>query len=266
MIRRFNYTGRKPLPPDRVTLAVKEGQPRTFSAGFKLEGLELPPDASIYVEATSKGALSVMRFPFGTVANPKAPPSTTLHEVEGERVIFNVKVVDEKHENGRILAVAQDIARGGGEGEDEAASHPLLPVNPIDLGDEVWRVNFRTPDGRPYLDVNKNIEGIKTLVRSDKRFFSLVFPSVIRTVLRRILIDLDFNDPVGEGDGSGELDWQARWLRWGAVWHPDNKENPRGGAENEADAIEDWIDEVAREFCRRHSVREQFLTSLGEEQ
>lgn len=265
MIRRFNYTGRRPLPSERVTITVEDGQPRTFSAQLNLDGLGLPPDASIYIEARSRGALNVMRFPFGTVANPKPPPDTSLHEVEGERVIFDIKVVDEQRETGRILAVANDLARGGGD-EEEMGSHPLLPVNPIDLGDEVWRLNFQTPDGRPYLDVNKNIEGIKGLVRSDKRLFSLVFPSIVRTVLRRVLIDHDFNDPDSEGDSAGELDWRAQWLRWGAFWHPDKKENPMGGAKDDYDAIENWIDEVASEFCRSHKVREHFLSSLGEEQ
>lgn len=266
MIRRFNYTGRRSLPRDCVTISVVEGQPRTFSAQFNLEGLELPPEASIYVEATSGGALGVMRFPFGTVVNPKAPSETALQDVEGERIIFNVKVVDEKQEIGRILAVAEDVVRGGGESEEETDSHPLLPVSPVDLGDEVWRLNFRTQDGRPHLEVNKNIEGIKTLIRSDKRVFALVYPSIIRAVLRRVLVDLDYNDPAGGGDGAGESDWQARWLRWGSFWHPDKVQNPTGGAKDELEAIEDWIDAVAREFCRRHSVRDQFQASFVEEQ
>src|SRR5438874_23433 len=109
MISRLNYTGRAKLPHKWVSITVRGGEPRTFEARLDLGEAEFPPDAAVYVEATSSGSPAVMRFDFGNVGAIRQPPDRTLSDVTGEYVIFTVKVVDRGQHLGRILGLASGI-------------------------------------------------------------------------------------------------------------------------------------------------------------
>jgi hypothetical protein len=53
MISRFNYTDRKRIRHKMAIIVVDDGPPRSFDAKFNFEGIELPADGKIYVEAMS---------------------------------------------------------------------------------------------------------------------------------------------------------------------------------------------------------------------
>jgi hypothetical protein len=256
MIRRFNYTGRRPLSPKCVQIDLNEGPPRTLDAKFDLADEKLPPKSRIILEVTSRGFPNTLRFNGGTVEAPRALKGESLEEVQGERLLITLKVVEAKEDVGRILGISRDLLRGGG-GDD----HPLLPVNPVDdLGHRIWRLNFQDAEEHPRLDVNKAIEGIKEHVRTDPRFFALVFPQVIQGVLERILIEDQLDDP----DGSLS-DWRVQWLQWAIFWHPDHS-RPPGFEQDGKEAIRGWIDEVVGEFCAQHQVLESYRKdAFGEE-
>ena len=110
-------------------------------------------------------------------------------------------------------------------------------------------------DDRPWLEVNNRIDGIKEIARSDQKFFSLVYPHVIRRILLQGVLLEEITDPADAED-----DWRVRWLKWGIHWHPD-KESPPG--DGDRDGVLQWIESVAVNFCSQHDARQKFVDSLG---
>src|SRR4051812_9167241 len=113
MITRLNYTDRQTLTAKMVRITVHDDvEPRWFEAKWEFDG-KVPPHAKVYVEATSSGSPFTMRFPFGTVADPKPPESTKLTEITGRNITFTVKVVDETEHIGRLLGLADGLRQTG---------------------------------------------------------------------------------------------------------------------------------------------------------
>lgn len=258
MIRTFNYTGRQRIDRGRLAVDLRDAADgvKSFDALVRLDGLGFPPQARVYVEAYYRYVS--MRFAFGSVAQLEAPPDRRLTLLRGTDVIrFRLKVVDESGARGRLLGIASGVATGNGS--DPAPSRrTLLYVNPTDLGEEIWRVQF--DDEMPVLEVNNRIEGIRELARGDRRFFSLVYPSVVRTVLSRILLVERYDDPEADRD-----DWRSLWLdfvcRTTGVAHP-----PVVTDGNGSEQYEDWIVQAVAAFCRKHEACGRFLEELASEE
>jgi hypothetical protein len=259
MIRRFNYTKRKKIPRHRIHL-VTSTAPRhqVQSVSWQLGDLGFADEASVYLEATSSGTPAVVRMPWGTVREGRPPEAhlRSLEDLSGESVFFDFKVVDENQETGLILGLARHVrATGVGDAQDDLGSSALLPVNPVDLGEEIWRIDFAS--GRPYLEVNKTIPGIMDIVRSDAQFFGLVYPEAVRKILLHILVIEDVREP----DPSG--DWRGQWLAWGCVWHPDSAQPPQGDDGSAREDCLKWTDEVVIGFATERRARQAFEMARG---
>lgn len=255
MIKTYNYTGRKKLPRSAVRIRI-DGD--TFSAEWNLDEHPMPASAAVYVEAFTAGSADVLRFPYGTVGTPNPEASDRkLGDVSGDSVGFHFKVVDESERVGRLLGVALNI-KPLGDAEEESNQQSILPVNPVDLGDQMWRLTFIHQ--RPWLEVNNRIPDIMQIVREDRRFFSLVYPAVIREILFRILIVEEWNDPNGSDD-----DWRVQWLQWGIRWHPDKERPAEGDPGDVREELLIWIEQVVNAFCVKHRVRDKFIMPDGEE-
>lgn len=110
MISRFNYTDRIDLKTRMFNITVKDGPPRTFDIDWNFDGLVLPADARVYVEAMASGAPAVIRYAYGTVAERRPPANgTDISELPGENVHFTVKLVDETEKVGRLVGLAENI-------------------------------------------------------------------------------------------------------------------------------------------------------------
>ncbi len=155
MIRRFNYTGRKRILRNRVSVSLQEipEAQLAFDATVKLDGLALPEQAKIFIEAYRRDYFK--RFACGTVASPEFPKNLVLENLHPQALImFRIKVVDN---NGRILAVADRVIPK--RTEDEPADRLcLLAVDFINLGQAVWRIDL-TGDW-PSLQLNRDIEKV----------------------------------------------------------------------------------------------------------
>ncbi len=250
MIRRFNYTNRIKIPRSRVDISLfKDNDGKYFKANINLEGLNLPAEAKIYIEPNYKGVYQ--RFSFGTVAQFKEPKNTRLDELpETELAYFDVSVVDETNELGLLLGKAKGIAVStDGLPNDRL---PLLYVNPTDLKNQFWKLTFdSSDDGRPTLEINKNIPEIYEMAKNDIKFISLVYPSAFRGVLVKIFEEGDFD--------AGEDSWVAQWLKFlstalGIKTLPETDyENGILSPEQEA-----WIDEAVNEYCKKFQLFEKF--------
>lgn len=254
MIKRVNFTGRRRVPRDCVKITVhtsQDGQPSSFDAEINLDGLEFLPAAAVYIEATCPGSSVVERFPFGRVDQIEPPENRSLLEVDGDNVFFSLKVVDCTERFGRLLGVANHIHPDGVGTETTTGRKGILPILPADLGQEVWRLDLDGNDAT--LLVNNEIPGLADRLRSDPLLYSVLFPTVVRTVLRAAINEnVDFE----EDDDR----WPVLWLRFGKEVHPERQRPPKPDASEECD---EWIDEIVDAFCSAQSFKDRFSEAIG---
>jgi hypothetical protein len=253
MIRTLNFTGRKRIPREaaKITLHRDAELAVAFDAALDFNGLVLPPDARVFVEAAFK--TTFIRFDWGTVAKPMPPEDRRLSRL-GQPALahFRVKVVEPVQGRlGRLIAVAFHLAPEGLRGEEKRrVSLFRVNIQPGTLADEVWRLDIDPPDGAgPILELNPQISGIKELTRQEA-FMALVFPNIVRQVFARIFGD-------GNDDATCDRDsWQSRWLRFGGQFA--KRPNPPLADGKPEDAHTEWIDEVVSEWSRRQKLVSNF--------
>jgi hypothetical protein len=261
MIRKFNYTGRKKI--ERKNISIRLVKDSTLHPYFDLKldfnADDFPDDAELFVEAYDRS--SFMRFPCGKLKNPMYPEDrhlTAIHSTEA--ILFRIKIVDPSAHHGKILAVA-DRLTSIGESQEDARRISLLPVNFADLGKEIWRLDFWNTG--PVLIVNQKIEGVSIteIVKSDELFFSLVYPSVLREILIRILI---IDDAFEDNDPES---WQNLWLAFVENLPDVPKITDAPEFENFSSNQEfflKWIDEdVIPAFCKKFTIKEKFESEMG---
>lgn len=250
MKRTLNFTGRHKISRDRVDIALESsGSSRSFILNsMDLSGIDkFKGDEKIYIEAYYENTW--MRFPYGTVNTPRAVGSTDLEDLAGTQVIyFRIKVVDESEELGKIVAIADRISIVSNAEENN--KDPLLPVNYMNLGDEVWKIAFL--DDGPVLEINNSINGIENFVRTNPCFQSLVLPQALRQILVQILyVDTGF-------DNEDERDWKFRWLKFASMIS--GQKIP----ENEDDSSEEFFNQALIAFASLHKYNQQLDTYLND--
>ncbi|MCX8117098.1 MAG: hypothetical protein N3G78_04080 [Desulfobacterota bacterium] len=252
MIRRFNYTGRKRIPRPKLSFSLRKSSKNTlsFDASIDFTSLDLPGSAQIYIEAYRRAYFQ--RFACGTVSAPRFPVNSPLEGLDPDAlVLFRVKVVDRK---GRILASADSI-RPKRKEEDEGARESLLPVEFVDLGNLVWRLDLE--GDLPILQLNKRVENIREIARSDGHFLGLVYPEVFRQILLKIVVEEDCNDP--DAEAGDEVEGMGQWLRFAIQVLGRRHLPPPGQSEPARQQKLRWIDEVVEAFCSNHQVLERFV-------
>jgi len=236
MIRRFNYTDRLRILREDVQVELKQnGENFSFDAKLDLADYDLPEDALVFVEAYRQ--TSWMRFDYGTVGAITPPADRGLSEFDSpDDIRFRVKVT-QASDTHVLLAEADRIPlRRPEDGEDKRA--PLLPVKGQSLGEEIYRVDFS--DDKPRLLVNKDAGDWRAIAKSPA-FASLVYPTVFREVLTRILMVNKFDD------SSDVSNWRSMWLKFTEAL-PGIAECPN--AEDE-DACGDWVDVAVQAFATK---------------
>ncbi|MCS7258846.1 MAG: hypothetical protein NZ601_05750, partial [candidate division WOR-3 bacterium] len=204
--RRFNYTGRKKILRKNIAITLNEhdGKIKSFSAQIKLDDLQLPLNAKVYIEAYY--ATDWARYDYGTVGNITPPPNTSLeHLAYKEDLNFRILVVDVSENRGKILAMADRI-----KPEPLSEKKSILPVDFQDIGHQIWKIEYEQQDGGPILIFNKNIPDIEYRAKSDTGFFFFVYPNVLKEILRKIIIQ----DKVVNIDESDPDDWHTKWLKF----------------------------------------------------
>jgi hypothetical protein len=246
MIRRFNYTHRARIPRESLQIVIHESpsSPSRFDMAVLLpEQVANVPHAAVWVEAYA-GPVQ-MRFRFGPASSPLAPESTALDRFRpGEKVLFRVKVVDESDEFRRVLAWADKISPVLPE-EAVSGRKSILPVERADLGERLWRLDWR--EEMPVLQVNESItepRDITQMARMDPEFLSLVYPAVVR----EILYTLTLTNFVIQPDEELNHDWLSfACNQLGAGPLPPEPDEDGSGAEDRLQ----WIDDAVEGFCRQ---------------
>jgi hypothetical protein len=252
MIRKFNFTDRIKIPRENVDASIKKVGSRYFLNFVIRKGnLVLPDDAKIFVDA-SYGP-DVIRFDYGEVGRfspPKNPELSELMKIS-ETIYLEVKVVSSADSSGRLVAELRINDLVGNNEKNRGIS--LLHVNLIEMDTgEIWRLKLDLGEDMPLLEVNKEIEGIKEITKSDPLFVSLIYPSAVRRILEFVLFDQRDFDSISES-------WQSRWLRFGC--------SISGGAGPTAEMSEEdlgiWISDVVRAFTNKNRTLEMFKQKIS---
>lgn len=241
-VKRLNYTGRKRIPRERVSVGIAGDPPlATVEAHFDLSGLGFPTTARVVLEA--QASWTVQSFDFGTVeqyASPKDARLTEFSSMAG--VLFRLKIIGTGDAAGRLLGVADGVKPNGDA--ESAAQKSFVVVRPEDLGERLWKVDF--DEAQPLLLVNSRLGDHQDFVRRSE-VAALVLPEV----LERILVKAAANGEDEDGSGPG---WIATALRLGARLAG---RQPPPATDDEA--LEVWADEAVSAFARRHHFADLFL-------
>jgi len=252
--RRFNYTGRKKIPREKISIILnKDGDlVRSFDATLYLNDMALPSDAKVYIDAYHKTESS--RFDFGTIGNTIPPRDTKLGSPYVENLNFRILVVDESGQHGRILAHIDGIKPAA-----DTERKPILPVEFDDLGQQVWHVEYTGDEGAPVLFLNETIPNIRNIAKANPQFIIYVYPAVIREVLSHMILEgVDSpSDP--------SIDWHGDWLLFARRILPG--EGPPEVLDTKdgrfsLDDAKEWIDQVVEEFCASRKEWREYLKQL----
>ena len=239
-IRQINHTGRKRLTSEDVAIGLdNEASPLTFEVNrLSLDRHNLPSDALVRIEAYH--ATNYARFPLGTVADPVLPGKITLPQFNiPDGIRFRVKVTSvAEPDKGQLLAAGTGITPSWVDGGKES----LLPVRPDDtLGQEVYRLSFE--EGTVLL-INDKINQWREASR-DPLFKALVYPTLLRMILIRILLDRD------QFEEDGEEEWPRNWIAF--TRSRLGMGEPPELLEEGAEPVNNWIDQAVGAFCRSNS-------------
>jgi len=243
MIRRLNYTGRLRIQRKDVRVLLKENE-GALSFDANLNGLadyDLPPDASVFVEAYRQTVW--MRFPFGRVDAINPPADRKLSEFDTpEDILFRVKITANGDAH-KLIAEADRIPLVK-LGEKEGERTPLLPVKPQKLGDEIFRVDY---EHHPKLLINSELGDWRSIAKSPS-FVAIAYPTVLREILVRVLI-VDKHD-----DDANTDDWRSLWVRFAKL------STGLGDLPDQKDIDERfiWIDSAVAAFSSRMQTKERF--------
>ncbi len=250
MKRAFNYTGRVDLPNNLISIHLKEGvngAPPSFIAQLgDLMSLGLPGHAAVYVEPYVGGS-SAMRFSFGTLNDLVTPASTAMDELDsGDRILFNLKIVDETSTVGKVLASCRGISPR--HHADIDGAEPLLPLRPADLEEELWRLSDTEPSG-PEVVVNNRVPGLADQLKTNPLVQGLVIPSALRSIVPTLFTD----DPPS---------WAANWrvLCQSLVGEPVDWELDTDVDDEEVQQI---VDVVVRRFLANQKYASRLITVEG---
>lgn len=255
MKRRLNYTGRKRITRDRVSIRMLESEadePPRARARVDLAGFDFPADARVVIEAYTRS--TGQRFDCGPLGSLQIPEPLTLDEVDrGAAITFRVRVVDVARQRGRILGAAEKLRALAADEEETPSGRSLLPIRADDLGEEMWRVDVG--DAGPELLVNARAPGLADRLRNDSQLQALILPAALRVVLRELVVDAAEDE-----DHDAEEEWRTKWLRFcrESLGIDDDP------AKMEVEQRRVWISDVVDAFCRRHRFVERARNLAGE--
>lgn len=246
-VRHLNYTGRQRIRKRDIGISITENN---SLLAFDLKKLDLsdynlPEGAKIWVEPYRQSIWK--RINAGTVGVQAFPTDIDISEFGvADNVRFRIKVSSTKGRNGLILAAA-DAVKPSRPRIEEDNRKSLLPVIPDkDLDDQIYKVDFDV--NGPNLLINNKIPNHRFFIKSEK-FISLALPSILREILGKILLQDYFTDD------DDVIDWKHDWIKF-ARSLPGIIDLPGEDMDDDekSDAMEEWIDEAVRAFCREQRI------------
>lgn len=160
----------------------------------------VPPDSTITLVAQAGNTEWIELL--GTLAAPVIPKEISLDTLDITRPL-HLRLYVSCPSTKRILASCERLSASA---DDEGELHSLLPVEPVDLGEQLWRLQAENNE-RPILQVHidPNV-GMLDLLKNDPLVQALVLPSVLEQVFHYL-----HSCFVSEDDAE---QWMLLWIRF----------------------------------------------------
>jgi len=251
MKRTFNYTKRKKINREEVSLAIVRPNflPEVKVLRLDINRLSLPVTGQVWLEIET-GRVGLVRHPLGTVGSLDLNSSFSINERDLGNIRFRIKVVtQEPGSAGKVLAGVDRLAL-----VDDGNVQSLLQVKPSDdLGQRIWKLEIS--ESGPELLINTGVVDWREVGQS-ALFQALVFPEAVYEIYKWVSAYEDYDE------GSIEEKWKNLFA---ATGHDPNTLEPRpsrNADEGEKAEYEEYLDrtahEVAHAFARNHKVLNQF--------
>ena len=261
--RRLNFLKRVRIEQKDVTVRLQvNGVVKRFKVELDLAGYGFPPEARIYVEA--KQLMETLRFPLGTVGEQAPPVLHDCSRLHGERISFNVLVVDSG--SARILGSVNAV-RPVADGPDESGGAiPLLPVDgSARLAPLVWEIEYADTDQEghsdaPILRVDAEAaQNSGAFFMQDVAVRALVLPAAMREILTRIvLVDRSEYD-------RDSRSWRNCWIRFATRLVGEAPPSPTDPLEPSAvEDVNSWIGRASRALAQKAELLPAYLKGRGE--
>lgn len=235
---RSNPTNLIEIAQNRISIVVTEvsGQRYFNLSRLDVGGLDLKGDLRVYCVA--RAGKTNQRFDIGTIDMLKKD-SFTLDELDrSESLRFRILV----HEEYKPLLVAS--AEGLCQ-MDESQSESLLPMEPAELGQLLWRLDVN--EEGPVLKYNIAVFPSSAGIENYLPFGALVLPEALRKVMEEIA-----KQPSRLDDEGDILSVWANWLDSIGVGRP---------SDDEDEALA-WCNLVVNTFCERHRFASRLAMEL----
>lgn len=238
---RSNPTGLKEVDRSRVFISTSDIAGRRC---FTLDRLDLKdtglPETLKVIVVAQAGNTSV-RHEMGSVANLVHEGRSLDGLDRSQPLRFRVLMHEEGHP--KLIASIENLRP-----RDDSQSESLLPMEPADLGERLWRLVI-SEDG-PVLQFNSLVFPSAAGAENYIPFGAMVLPEALRQVMQRI----------AEQPGCLE-DEDDPWSTW-ANWL-DGIGAERPPADDENDEIKDaWCNRVVDRFCSRFGFASRLQNEL----
>jgi|SRR5215216_1534081 len=235
---RSNPTSLKEIEKRRIEIVVSIIDERRYFCLQKLDLSEMNLPVTHRVFCVAQAGKTSQRFDMGTVVTQRRE-NLLLDEIDtSESLRFRILVHEEG--NTQMAASAENLRP-----RDENESESLLPMEPADLGQLLWKLDFNS-DG-PVLKFNSAVFPSAAGVENYLPFAALVLPEAVRKIVEKIAEQPDILDDEEEPLSS-----------WGSWIDSFGLDRPH---ELEEDEKFEWCNRVIEAFCNRHS----FAARLGVE-
>ena len=258
--RRLNFLNRVKIQQQDIRIRLDVNGPvKRFRAELQLGEYKFPPDARICVEA--KQLLETIRYEAGTIESPVPATFHDCSRLRGERIIFNVLVLDA--ETARILGSASAVRPLKPDDQEDENSIPLLPVDASGrVSPLVWQIDYTDTDQEghsdaPVLKVDSDAaKQSAAFFMQDPTVRALVLPSAMREVLTRVLvIDRSEYDPESRS-------WRSSWIRFATRLA--GEEPPDPDAPNGIEEADVWIGRAVSALADRGQLFSAYLKERPE--
>lgn len=237
---RSNPTNLKEIDRSRVNISVSEmnGQ-RSFTLDrCDLAGLGLPENLKLICMAGA-GPTS-MRFELGTISS-WTRASQSLNGLD-RSASLRFRILMHEEGNPRLVASVENLRP-----VDDTQSESLLPMEPADLGERLWRLELR--EEGPVLLFNASVFPNAAGVENYFPFSAFVLPEALHQVIEKIAEDPAVLD-----------DENDAWSSWGGWLDAIGADRPP--TEDDDDARKTWCKDTLKIFCDKHRFASGLRTFL----
>jgi hypothetical protein len=235
-----NPTSLLEIDKRRIEIVVSLiGQTKHFTLQ-KFDLNELGLSAANRVVCVARAGKTSQRVELGTVAAIRRDNIALTDLDASEPLKFRILV----HETGspRLLASAENLRP-----RNETESESLLPMEPADLGQLLWKLDFTTEG--PVLKFNSTVFPNAAGVENYLPFASLVLPEAVRRIVQSIAEQPDVLD-----DETDPLSPWGNWLDSLGIERPNDLDD---------DGKDEWCNRVIENFCNRHSFSTRLAMELS---